>query len=76
MLVLFFSFFFLSAFALPGDLPTTTLFRAKCSFGNFGYLTLQEKRGTAGETASKRIIDVDGYVTGLCPQTTYTLYFH
>ena len=76
MLILFLSLFFLTALAAVGDLPLTTFFRAKCSFGNFGYLTLQEKRGTAGETANKRIIDVGGYVTGLCPQTTYTLYFH
>ena len=76
MLILFLSFYFLSALAAVGDLPTTTLFKGKCSFGNFGYLTLQEKRGTAGETANKRIIDVGGYLTGLCPQTTYTLYFH
>ena len=57
-------------------LYTKQLFTAKCDFGRFGNLEINEWKKTIADINDNRYLNITGTINNLCPQSSYTLSFN
>jgi hypothetical protein len=57
-------------------LQDNQLFTAKCDFGRFGSLEINEWKKAVAEITDHRYLNITGTINNLCPQSSYTLSFN